>query len=92
VDVSPVPGGYAETTFDLAGAGPAIADALGLSEQLKSGSLERTESIEAALRTAKKECEQNAVRVDFSVCFDRAKSCATKAESDVRQFHLCFRP
>jgi hypothetical protein len=85
-------GGYKETSFALVGAAPVIAEALGISEQLKSGSLQRTESMEEALRNAGKGCEQNAVREDFSVCFARAKSCATKADGDVRQFHLCYRP
>lgn len=84
-------GGFMETTFSLTGASPAIADALGLTGELKSGSLQRVEAVKSAMKVARKSCESNAVRVDFSVCFEKVKACAAQANENVDQFQLCAR-
>lgn len=81
-------GGYSETTFSLQGAAPVIAEAIDISAHLKSGDLQRIEAMSSAIKAAKKTCEANAVREDFSVCNERVNSCVSKAES-ANQFLQC---
>lgn len=82
-------GGYSETKFTLRGAGAVIAEAIDISASLKSGHIQRIEAMTSANVAERKICENNAIREDFSLCNQRVKSCASKAENSVDQFRQC---
>lgn len=94
-------GGFAETSFTLKGASDAIADALNISSDLTSGSLRHIEEtnkaandarklLTEAIDAARKSCEANAVRVDFSVCYERVKRCAAQEQGSAQIFKSCI--
>ncbi len=80
-------GGYKETSFALNGS--VVGEVLGLRE---SQSMRSAEEMVRMMRAAKKTCEDNAVRVDFSVCFERAKACSVQASGDPAAFLACNTP
>lgn len=80
-------GGYKETTFSLAGAGPAIADALGIA--LYPDSEARAGAFRAAHRGAFRTCRQD-MRT-FRACFERLASCERQAQRQVEAFEECMK-
>ena len=66
-----------------------LGEVLGLRE---SQSMRSAEEMVRMMRAAKKTCEDNAVRVDFSVCFERAKACSVQASGDPAAFLACNTP
>jgi hypothetical protein len=81
-------GGYKETTFSLADAGPAIADALGIPPVADPAVSTNAQAFTAALITARKTCEQNPNT--FRVCFERVGSCRKQANNDPETFRKCL--
>ena len=80
-------GGYKETTFSLEGAGPVIAEALGISVS-PTNDEEAGSAFRAALVAALKRCQQD-MRT-FSMCFDRVTACEKKAQRDLKTLQACL--
>lgn len=81
-------GGYKETTFSLAGAGPAIAEALGIAatedpEVAAAASAYRTEYVSASKR-----CQQDMPRI--RACFERVRACNKQAQGDLKTLQKCL--
>lgn len=81
-------GGHKETTFSLDGAGPAIANALGISVEVDKATAERQEEFKGAYLAASKTCQQD--MKTFRACFEKVNSCRKQANNDVAAFQQCL--
>lgn len=82
-------GGSKDTVFSLVDGRPLIAEALGLSSEIASGSLGRTEAVRKAHMTNLSACQSNAVRVDYSVCAAKVKACFAESADDLARYQGC---
>lgn len=81
-------GGYKETIFSLDRAGPAIADALGISVDVDKVTIERQEGFKNAYIAASKKCQQD-INI-FRACFNKVNSCRRQAKNDESEFQQCI--
>lgn len=82
-------GGYKETSFSLEGAGPAIADALGISIDTDKATTERIDGLNSAYLAASKICQEN--RRTFRTCFEKLNSCRKQSNNELASFQLCMK-
>lgn len=92
-------GGYKETTFSLSGAGPAIAEALGIPLNADPTVSANAKAFRKEVLAASKACDQLAAgignvidrRNSFLACMERLKLCATQANYDPEKFRQCLK-
>jgi hypothetical protein len=81
-------GGYKETTFSLTGAGPAIADALGIPLAADPSAEANAKAFRAAGMAALKACRQD--MNTFRSCAERVASCRDQAGHDAEKLGKCL--
>lgn len=82
-------GGFKETTFSLVGAGPAIAEALGISLNVNPAIEAAVTAYRSEMLQASKRCQQD--MSTFRACFERVKACDQKAHRDLGVLQECLR-
>lgn len=80
-------GGYKETSFSLNGAGPAIAEAIGISANIDHSAQQRTEEFKNALLAEVDQCRKD--MNSFRECFARVNNCRDRSGQEVEKFKLC---
>lgn len=81
-------GEFKEATFDIAGAGPAIARALGISQEVDSVAEARIEAYKSEFIAAMQTCTSN-LRT-FPACNSKITSCRESSQGDAEKFKACF--
>lgn len=82
-------GGYKDTTFTLTGAGPAIADALGITPTPNQELEAAAQAYRSELVAATNRCQQD--MPNFRTCFARVSACGKAAHQDLTTFKDCLK-
>ena len=80
-------GGSKDTTFTLEGAGPAIANALGISVKANTAREAQQTAFKDAYIAATQICQQD--MKTFSTCFDKVAACGKQANNNLATFQKC---
>jgi hypothetical protein len=81
-------GGYKETSFSLEGAGPVIAEALGISLEADPATEAAAEAYRAELLAATRKCQQD-MRT-FRQCFESVTACEKKSQKELKVLQECL--
>lgn len=81
-------GGSRETSFSLEGAGPVIAEALGIKLEGDPAVEAAAEAYKAELLAASRKCQQDMSMI--RVCFQRVTACEKKAQNDLMMLQECL--
>jgi hypothetical protein len=81
-------GGNKDATFTLEGAGPAIADVLGISTEANAENEALQTSYKDAFSAAQKICQQE--MSTFRICFEKIAKCNKQANRSIAVFQKCL--